>query len=48
MFILHISFLYVKTTDDKLSFMGGDNRLKSAKYLHCAYVDVNIENILLL
>jgi hypothetical protein len=32
MFILHISF-YVKTADDKLSVMDGDNRLKGAKYL---------------
>ena len=49
-FILHtsISFLYVKTADYKLSIMDDDNRLKSAKYLRCAYVDVDIENILLL
>jgi len=44
-FILLISFLYVKTADNKLSIMDGDNMLKSAKYLRCAYVD-DIENIL--
>ena len=48
MFILHISFLYVKTADDKLSIMDGDNRRKIAKYLRCAYVDIDIENILFL
>ena len=37
MFILHISFLYVKTADDKLSVMDGDNRLKIAKYLRCVF-----------
>jgi len=25
-FLLHISFLYVKTADDKLSIMDGDNK----------------------
>jgi hypothetical protein len=47
-FILDIIFLYVKTADDKLSIMDGDNRLKFANYLRCAYVNIDIENILLL
>jgi hypothetical protein len=44
--MLHISFSYIKTPDDKLSIVDGDNRLKGAKYLRCAYVDDDIENIL--
>ena len=36
-FMLHISFLYVKTADGKLPIMDGDNRLKIAKYLRCSF-----------
>jgi hypothetical protein len=46
--MLQISFFYVKTADDKLSTMDGDNRLKITKYQRCAYVDVDTENILFL
>jgi len=40
-------FLNVKTADDKLSIMDGDNKATSVKYLRCAHVD-DMENILLL